>query len=852
MRLRLTIQRSKLPSADLLWLVPEAGAHRTLTVSKLLEDVNDVFPLETDHRGLDDYVVEIAGFECLHFQKVTEILKDEDQVCIRPLTSTELRARHLSGRSQINANGQHLLDGIPFGRSNLRKLDRPALHSPPDVDNDDLFAALLGNNRSHKHLRNSSGQENDSGADSDYAPGPPLRKRQRIEACDRSDKSVRFEDEEPAAADSRALVALPSDDDESEEEYVPGDDESSSSESDSDSDEEVDVGKKQVEESSDESSDDSSATSFVTDSERRHIKNKPTPSSTHVNISSDSSDTSSDSDASSESSSSEESSSDESSSDESTSESEPEELPTKRQVPAKRIVPPGQGKKQTQDRNHRRRDQTRMKQFKAKGILPLNATLADFRNWQLRNQTADGDEPEDESMVDAEYDPIQALLEEKRRKLLEALASGGLENTARPDDIIPVNRTEVETSPTIEPDKRTDDPVAKEAPSTETAAAHEEPAAKRNKLDMGSTRRLLFGALGVRNPKTKADEDKLRNRLSANMNTRQRKKAPVQQEVEEQPEPEDPDLWKKKINLIAFECKYPEVELTAPSFPFQQRWDPQFQYYQSNTKNKKRKRKSKPKQEEYYEEYDNGAYDGDASYYDEEWAGLDYDDTMQGDDANNDASTNDASTNAYAADDAALQSQIMQELQGDGAAAEPDDDLPLPPADLTTLPTASQADARPGAVLVFQRLEVSPETSWTPTLTEARTARVEEVDGSDVKFVLAKRHWKPKKEVRFDARGRRLLDKFEMDVDGEDEEEGEEGVVWVDWGELVEVRVLRAAEGGDAAAAAVAEAEPRGEQVEVAKEVQTVQTVETVEEVTEVGVDAPSSPAEDAVIEESE
>ena len=62
------------------------------TVAQLLEDVNNVVPLETvdtsvglndepcGQWGLEDYVVEIGGFECLHFMEVEDLVRDGDEV----------------------------------------------------------------------------------------------------------------------------------------------------------------------------------------------------------------------------------------------------------------------------------------------------------------------------------------------------------------------------------------------------------------------------------------------------------------------------------------------------------------------------------------------------------------------------------------------------------------------------------------------------------------------------------------------------------------------------------------------------------------------------------------------------
>lgn len=81
-RLRLAIRRHGLPEMKLLWPCPRSSE---VTVAKLLTSVNSVVPLESSTWGLEDYVVELAdsqggSFECLHFQQVANIFKDDDHV----------------------------------------------------------------------------------------------------------------------------------------------------------------------------------------------------------------------------------------------------------------------------------------------------------------------------------------------------------------------------------------------------------------------------------------------------------------------------------------------------------------------------------------------------------------------------------------------------------------------------------------------------------------------------------------------------------------------------------------------------------------------------------------------------
>lgn len=116
MRLHLVVQRHGLPVTRILWTTTSSSLERTAsyrspatssaiastrapnalfansgyTIAQLLEDVNEVVPLETEPRlfgdrssgqwGLEDYVVEVSGSECLHFMDVEGLLRDGDEV----------------------------------------------------------------------------------------------------------------------------------------------------------------------------------------------------------------------------------------------------------------------------------------------------------------------------------------------------------------------------------------------------------------------------------------------------------------------------------------------------------------------------------------------------------------------------------------------------------------------------------------------------------------------------------------------------------------------------------------------------------------------------------------------------
>lgn len=82
MRLRLVVKRHDLPDAAIVWPVDDSAR---VIVSQLLEQVNEIIPLESEGEwGLEDYAVEVRGketnYECLHFQDVKSILHEDDEV----------------------------------------------------------------------------------------------------------------------------------------------------------------------------------------------------------------------------------------------------------------------------------------------------------------------------------------------------------------------------------------------------------------------------------------------------------------------------------------------------------------------------------------------------------------------------------------------------------------------------------------------------------------------------------------------------------------------------------------------------------------------------------------------------
>lgn len=86
------MQRHSLPPVQLLWTIapygpirpPYADAGASFTISQLLEQISEIIPLESEDWGLEDYAVEVGGFECLHFSEISHILKEDDIVWYVP------------------------------------------------------------------------------------------------------------------------------------------------------------------------------------------------------------------------------------------------------------------------------------------------------------------------------------------------------------------------------------------------------------------------------------------------------------------------------------------------------------------------------------------------------------------------------------------------------------------------------------------------------------------------------------------------------------------------------------------------------------------------------------------------
>ncbi|KAF7714740.1 Uncharacterized protein PECH_007723 [Penicillium ucsense] len=871
MRLHLVISRHGLPPTRILWTTSssstlgEYGSHQPATASmvasshtpniafanggytiaQLLEDVNEVVPLETEPTifdpefsgqwGLEDYVVEVGGSECLHFMEVDGLLRDGDEVVIRALQLADLRARRICGRHQITGDGKHLIDGVPFGMPFYKRTtsSRPAITIPPRKKRRTAFSGWdqgptyedPGPNvrvqRGHasdeewlpqnpgqygkelsvlpadheisdmgtviRHPVNYSGNadeamDEDSGENS-YRSDSDEEADIEYEADELEDElkalKEEFEISEPRILDTHSqpressgpslrpssIAKRPLSSESQGKSSLVGASSFSSKHSAGPQDSSprmpkavrfnggapranlAAVGLTQEEEdsSSSSSSESSSDSEDAEDEEDPEVSSdEDSPPEDMPGSSSAESDTSSTS----------------STSEDDKSESEDDSVISKK-TQSTTMNPPGKGSTRTKKSNMRFKLRRRLSKLKELKILPEEADFAALREWEEKN--GGWHLPEDTSILSASTTAAQRKEDEqrefeaRREKLLRDLASGGVD----------VDGTSEKQRK--QPQRSGDSNSVERSVSANAGVAGE--VSNPRKLDIESSRRMLFGSLGVRTPKTEEDVEATRRKLAAQASTVHSRKAKAPRPpVEEMNEESDgDDDWENKLVIKAVECIHDDIVLTAPPFPFVQRWDKDANELirQRNGWGKKRKRKQRVQvyEEDEHGEYDDHDHDASESHmlnYDSEWPTAE-DETAQ------------------AAD---------HQVKSETSLA---DDLPPMPADPSSLADLSEKDTKIGAIIAFKQLDMSKATNWQPVLSGYRVAEIHEVhNNGEIKIRLAARDRRPKPKERDpeDEEPRAYID-FEMP--GMEEDDEDDGYREVDMSELAEPKLLRTA-----------------------------------------------------------
>ncbi|KAF2093469.1 hypothetical protein NA57DRAFT_81397 [Rhizodiscina lignyota] len=649
MRIRVTVHRHGLAKVKLLFPIPEDERHDVATISQLLKKINETIPLESENWGLEDYVVLVGEFECQHFAKIEEVLNHDDAVRIRPLTTTEVRARTRSGRHQVNSSGVHLIDGVPYGRAYQNRIDRPAVNIPTanqgvrtleaprgaqELAEDEVIGDLgqLLTSRAHRDTEldeddddenddedfsldmddDEDEDEEDSEADEDFdvdmnTEENDLGKLQSApsESSDTSEKkrkkTIRFNKiVDVGPHEQQRLTGSSDEDDESDS------DEESSSSDESSSEE-------------DSSSEVSSEPSVESSNDQRSKKQKLEHGQKFVKSSNLSKRNASDTPPLS-----------------TSEEMDAGEQPKKATKP---LVPWREGSSTTQGRNRRRRYLNQIKSLQAIGHLPPGATKMDLDNYlserasgnfQRRFLHDERDENVNEALSDADLHGREAA----DQLMKDAFASAASNRAGEPEaTIASVEPNEAEEPDTTRTegngdselvDKPTDNDsvdailaaVENELLAGVAAVTNKRPKSpdsspkqpeKRARLDVAASQRIVFGSLGMKAPKTKEEEEKVRAKLAR---------------IGQGDSATSTTLDHEDADMIG----YSQDEWKAkPPFPFHQSWD-------------KKQKKQKKHGRKYYGQhlpsegvFYNGGANTNEDYYEE-----DYEDDDENYDENHD------------------------------------------------------------------------------------------------------------------------------------------------------------------------------------------------------------------------
>ena len=513
---------------------------------------------------------------------------------------------------------------------------------------------------------------------------------------------------------------------------------------------------------------------------------------------------------------------------------------------ASQQAPPGQGSGRTQKRNRRRRISSRYKNLHVRGIIPSTLTRAEFKKWEEENRTSVEEEGRPSlarlvqeskiSSADPEtstQDDLAATLQAKKTELLQSLG-GAVDGQVASNETLQTmvdDRSHVTSNETLQAmvDETSNSvPIAtvvttqdgmvldeiedsshnsfhtpnqthvstsaraltsKDATVTPQSHAHDEtPNKRRARLDIASSRRMLFGSLGVRAPKTQEDVEAIRQKLSANTRIAPQPK-PDASLKPESTKPEDvgaDDSWKAKITLKAVECCHDGIELSTPPFPFVQRWDPQQKgEYNSRKLSKKQKRRAS----QYYGN----------SGVEELREKLFLDEHDPAFEARAEDAPNNDQTALYPTLSEEYQSAANEQLLRDSGVLPTTrdteaivDDAPQIPTNIETFAALGFDDVVQGATIAFKQLEVSARTCWQPQVSEYRIGSVENVFRENEPWTLCLRlvnNEHSDKASKYDPdTGERIYGKFEMPVATEEEDEN---YLEINFDDMIEPKLIR-------------------------------------------------------------
>ena len=529
-------------------------------------------------------------------------------------------------------------------------------------------------------------------------------------------------------------------------------------------------------------------------------------------------------------------------------------------VATREPVPPGAGQRRTQKRNQRRRDLKKLRSLKKAGLLPDHAKIADMphKDTNELGQPEAGDGESDETAMQHGED---AQFAKKRQALLQAISSDGVDVTEggrtegtsylketpsmRPSPDVTVGlergarmvqveksasnaseRTLIDMAAAAQSDlngvmdssQHHEGPLKAQDPRSSQADKVSQPAPEadanqtleselpssaqkpRMRLDMESSRRLVFGALGHRTPKTKEDEVTLQTRLMDDTKSSKKPQASTAADHSQSTEPlafENDDSWKEKIELSAVECCYDGIKLSTPPFPFVQRWDPQqkrgyFANEIDRSRNTKKRKRNNKDYEASFEPLEEGhtsmphkmPFRSSKIHFADD---TNYDDSLAIDGSRKMSDENCEGPNE----------QLLRETEETFATRDTEiaEDLPQLPDDLSACPDLPRESCMAGTIIAFKQLDMSAETNWAPVRSDYRTALIDGLleDGTLLLRMALRDVKRPK--IQYDEEtGERVYDKFEMPGFNEATSEDDNGLLELAFVDLIDPKLVRATE----------------------------------------------------------
>ncbi len=351
---------------------------------------------------------------------------------------------------------------------------------------------------------------------------------------------------------------------------------------------------------------------------------------------------------------------------------------------------PGQGLSRTRTNNARMKKKKRLNILKAEGLLPEDA---DFK------ALADYEKLLADKSIGAE---LETMAPQGAHVPTEEKAQPPTEDVAMADEQVH-GASQVKVKDKAErTSELTTDPIVTSSATLPQPAQFNKPeivadaAPKRARLDLASSRRMLFSSLGLRTPKTKEAERALREKLSRPTRPVKQLSGPANGITPALPQvqntAENDDSWKDKLIIAAVECEGDGGVLDPPPFPFQQGWMKR----PNGGNNKKRKLRA---QEHFYQYKNNGSGGNDEEAYVPD--ALNYDDEPTK-----------TSTNGTGA--SKPENGVSKGIQM--------------PSDFEALQPLDQEHILPGAIIAYKELHVDATTNWQPEISTYRVGEVSQRD----------------------------------------------------------------------------------------------------------------------------